>query len=96
MLKCMLMRTMRRTLIVFVLLVAAAIALEPVIHTHPLRQNASETQCALCVNAHASVTTLKPAPMSPLVVVGLAPVVSLTAQAPSLQTRLASRAPPAA
>ena len=91
----MLMRTMRRTLIVFVLLAAAAVALEPVIHTHPLRQSASSTQCALCVNAHASVTTLKPVASSPLVLVGVVAVVSLPAEAPSLQTRLSSRAPPA-
>ncbi len=92
----MLMRTMRRTLLVFVLLAAAAVALEPVIHTHPLTRDASAMQCALCVNANASVTTLKPVPLSPLVVLGVVATVPVTSQAPSLQTRLASRAPPAA
>jgi len=94
--KCMLMRTMRRTLMALVLLVMAALALEPVIHTHPLMQSASATQCAVCVNAHARVTALKPADLSPLVVVGAVAVVRLPAQPALQQTPLASRAPPAA
>ena len=92
----MLMQTMRRSLIVFVLLVAAAIALEPVVHTHPLTQNASATQCALCVNAHAGVTVLQPAVSSPLVVVGRVAAMHPIAEAVPAPVQLASRAPPAA
>ena len=91
----MLMRLMRRTLLVFVLVMAASIALEPVIHTHPLTQNAL-SQCAVCVNAHASVTTLTPVPISPLVMVGEVAVTPLPASPASILMTLASRAPPAA
>ncbi|HSP16072.1 MAG TPA: hypothetical protein VLV78_15105 [Thermoanaerobaculia bacterium] len=87
---------MRRTLQVLVLLVAAAIAVEPLVHTHPLTQRSSSNQCAVCVNAHARVTTLAPTPISPLVIVGEVAAVRLPAQAAALQTPPASRAPPAA
>lgn len=92
----MLFRLMRRMLLVFVLIVGAAVALEPVIHTHPLTQSSSSAQCAVCVNAHARVTALSPAPPSPLVIVGEVSAQHLPAQPSSLTTILASRAPPAA
>lgn len=87
---------MRRMLVIFVLILGAAVALEPVIHTHPLTQSSSSTQCAVCVNAHARVTALAPAPASPLVLVGEVSTPLLPAQPASVATALASRAPPAA
>ncbi len=90
----MLMRTMRRMVLVLVLLAAAAVAMEPVIHTHPLTEGASG-KCAVCVNAHASVTALVPAAISPLTLVGEVPVVRLVAVSAHLPKSLTSRAPPA-
>ncbi len=91
----MLMLMLRRTLLVFVLLAAATMAFEPVIHTHPLTQDSS-SQCAVCVNAHASLTTLVPATTSPLVNVGAVPLVVVPIPVQCADTPLASRAPPAA
>jgi hypothetical protein len=87
---------MRRAAFLLIVLVAAAVAFEPLIHTHPLKQSTSASQCAVCVNAHARVTTLAPAPISPLAIVGEVAVIRVTAECISLRTPLASRAPPAA
>jgi hypothetical protein len=87
---------MRRAAFLLIVLVAAAVAFEPLIHTHPLMQTASATQCAVCVNAHARVTTLAPAPISPLAIVDDVAPVRVLAECASLRTPLASRAPPAA
>jgi hypothetical protein len=86
---------MRRTAFVFVLLIAAAIASEPLLHTHPLSQTSS-VPCAVCVNVVGPVTSLAPAAISPLVVVcAVAPVVvSTIVRHPG--SPLASRAPPVA
>lgn len=91
----MLMPLMRRTLLVFILLAGAAIALEPVIHTHRLTQNSSSSQCAVCVNAHARVTTLAPAAISPLAAFGAVPRIVVLVPVQCADTPLASRAPPA-
>src|SRR6476661_3174538 len=56
---------MRRAVLVFVLLVAAAIAVEPLIHTHPLTQT-SNAPCAVCVASVGSLTVLNPVPAAPL------------------------------
>ncbi|HSP35057.1 MAG TPA: hypothetical protein VLU46_12125 [Thermoanaerobaculia bacterium] len=86
---------MRRLLLMFVLLAATAIALEPVIHTHPLTKS-STMQCAVCVNAHASVSALKATPLSPLAFVGEVAAVELAAQLAWQATPRAPRGPPAA
>jgi hypothetical protein len=89
------MQSLRRATLVFVLLTAAAIAVEPLIHTHPLSQ-ASSSPCAVCVSAIGRVTHLAPAATSPLVVLcAVAPVVVFVAIRRDA-TSLPSRAPPAA
>lgn len=92
----MLMLRMRRTLCALVILAAALIAVEPVVHTHPLTQSDAAAQCALCVNAHAGVTTLKPASVSPLVMVGSIVIASSPVDSAASDLALPSRAPPAA
>ena len=59
---------MRRVGLVLVLLVAAAIAVEPLIHTHPLTQT-NAAPCVVCVSSVGPLTSLAPAPAAPLTVV---------------------------
>lgn len=86
---------MRRAGIVFIVLVAAAIALEPLIHTHPLTQSSS-TPCAVCVTAVGRLTALNPAPAAPLTIVAAVPVLRVASIIQRAALPLASRAPPAA
>ena len=86
---------MRRAVLVFVLLVAAAIAVEPLIHTHPLTQS-SNAPCAVCVASVGSLTVLNPVPSAPLThigTIGSRPVAAIIHRS---AMPLASRAPPAA
>ena len=86
---------MRRAVYVFVLLVAAAIAVEPLIHTHPLTQT-SNAPCAVCVASVGSLTAFNPAPVAPsthVTTIASLPDVAIINRA---AIPLASRAPPAA
>jgi hypothetical protein len=84
----------RRAGFVFIVLVAAAIALEPLIHTHPLTQSSS-TPCAVCVTAVGRLTALSPAPAAPLTIVASVPVLRVASIIHRTTLPLASRAPPA-
>lgn len=87
--------TMRRTVLVFVLLVAAAIAVEPIIHTHPLTQS-SNAPCAVCVASVGPLTALNPTPAAPFAHVGTISSRPVAAIVQRAAMPLASRAPPAA
>jgi hypothetical protein len=85
--------SMRRAVLVFVLLIAASIAAEPLIHTHPLSQS-SNTPCAVCVGAVARIAAPAPATVAP---VAVAFTLTATVLAPVLHRSAAplpSRAPP--
>jgi len=86
---------MRRVAFVFVVLVAASIAFEPLIHTHPLSK-ASAVPCAVCVNAVGRLTALQPAPPAPVAIVTTLPALTVATIVPRATMALASRAPPAA
>lgn len=86
---------MRRLLFAFVVLVAAATTLEPLIHTHPLAPT-SKAPCAVCVGSVGRITTIHLTPAAPD-----SPVTTLASLPhPAIVQRagmpLASRAPPAA
>jgi hypothetical protein len=85
----------RRAAFVFVLLIAAAIAFEPLIHTHPLSQR-STVPCAVCVAAVGMPTSLAPAGISPLVLVFIVASAVATVITRRAYIPLASRAPPSA
>lgn len=86
---------MRRVGFILVVLVAAAILFEPLIHTHPLTQTAP-SPCAVCVSAVGRITPVSAAAVAPQTIVStlIALVIASTIRRPS--HRLASRAPPAA
>lgn len=86
---------MRRGVLVFVLLIAAAIAVEPLIHTHPLTQTPN-APCAVCVGSVGRLAALQATPAAPITHVST--IASLPAAAIVYRAAmpLASRAPPAA
>lgn len=86
---------MRRVGFILVVLVAAAILFEPLIHTHPLTQTAP-SPCAVCVSAVGRVTPLSAAPVSPLVALSAVVTLIVTSTIRRSHQPLASRAPPAA
>jgi hypothetical protein len=91
----MLMPLMRRGILVFVLLVAAAVAVEPLIHTHPLSQT-SNGPCAICVTSVGRLTSLTVTAASPLVAVSTVVAITATCASKPAAGPLSSRAPPAA
>lgn len=86
---------MRRAAFVFVVLVAAAVAFEPLIHTHPLSQR-TPVPCAICVSAVARITGLTLSAVSPLVVVAAVAPAAVSPAVKCAEAPRASRAPPAA
>jgi len=78
---------------VFVMLIAAAIAFEPIIHTHPLSQT-SQSSCAVCVSVVGPATPLAQAPSAPHVVVSIVAAPCVIAIVQPAAVPLASRAPP--
>lgn len=85
----------------FVLLFAAFIAAEPVVHTHPLVPSAhdggaSTTLCAACAGGTSLAASIAPAIVAPAtVVIGVA-AVSIDIVSLGVALNLPSRAPPAA
>ncbi len=94
-LTCILMQTMRRAALVFVVLVAAAVAFEPLIHTHPISQSTS-VPCAICVGAVAHVTSPRLSVASPLVIVAAVAPLAVSPTVNRAEAPRVSRAPPAA
>lgn len=86
---------MRRAGFIFIVLIAAAIMFEPLLHTHPLSEKAQLT-CAVCVNAVGRITPLTAAPIVPMVVVALMAALAVPPTILRAYRPLASRAPPAA
>ena len=101
----MLMRGMRRTTWILVLLVAVSIAAEPLVHTHPLTHPSADVHslvandsglCAICATAAARAIPDTPALAVPITAswsLFVAPVARLPRPA---HADLSSRAPPAA
>ena len=91
----MLMRSMRRTILAVVFLVAASVALEPLLHTHPLSQS-SPIPCAVCVSAVGRITAPAPAPAAPQLVAFTLRTPAQSVIVTNFAGPRASRAPPAA
>jgi len=93
------MRRMVRRLPLLALLIAALIAVEPLLHHHPLQTdgtNASTSACAICATQIGRLPIVVPTVPAPQVIVTtiIAPVV-ITLAVLTFSPR-ASRAPPAA
>jgi hypothetical protein len=96
---------MRRGLFVLVLLLAAILAVEPAVHTHPITSGTAEgdcvsaqtlIRCSLCATATTRVLFAPPELIAP-VAISVAPVTLIARVAPqTVVIPLPARAPPAA
>ena len=93
---------MLRRLPLLIVAVALLLAVEPVVHSHPLWENsdartaASNGACAVCAAGTTQLPTVAPAIVAPVVVVTVIAPQPVSRQAASVSLPLASRAPPAA
>jgi len=90
-----LMGLMFRRLSILVLVVAALVAAEPVLHNHPLQQTGIPDACAICATGVAPLPSAMPALSAPQVVVYTIVTVSVPAVISADSITLAPRAPPA-
>ena len=86
---------MSRLKLFAVLLFAAFIAAEPLVHEHPLQSNEAIV-CAACAAGTAQLAVNAPAIAAPLTVVGEIAIVSHDGRSTDSSLSLPSRAPPAA
>ena len=86
---------MVRRFSIFVLVVAALIAAEPLLHNHPLlQQNAIPDACAICATGVAPLPSAMPAVCAPQVVVYTIVTVVVAAVIHGDSIALTPRAPP--
>ena len=86
---------MLRRFSTFVLIVAALIAVEPLLHNHPLlEQTRIPSPCAVCVAGTAPLPQVTVAPAAPQVVVYTLAAATVTLVAEAVETAIPSRAPP--
>ena len=88
------MPLMVRRLSIFVLAVAALIVAEPLLHNHPLQQNAIPDACAICATGIAPVPSTTPAVCAPQVVAYTLATAAVAAVIHGDAISLPSRAPP--
>lgn len=93
---------MLRRLPLLIVAVALLIAIEPVVHSHPLWENsdartaASSSACAVCAAGTTQLPTVAPVIVAPVVVVTAVATQAVSQQSASVVLPRASRAPPAA
>ena len=79
----------------FVLVVAALIAAEPLLHNHPLQQKAIPDACAICATGVAPLPSAMPAVAAPQLIAYTVVTVAVPAVITGASISLAPRAPPA-
>jgi hypothetical protein len=93
---------MLRRLPILIVAVALFMAIEPVVHSHPLWENSDARSavgngaCAVCAAGVTQLPTIAPAVIAPVIVVTVIPAQPVSLQSASIALSLASRAPPAA
>lgn len=88
------MSLMFRRFSIFVVVVAALIAAEPLVHNHPLQQNAIPDACAICATGVAPLPSTIPAVSAPQVVAYTIAAVAVAAVIRGASISLPPRAPP--
>ena len=91
-----LMRLMLRRFSIFIFLVAVLIAIEPLLHSHPLEQDSIPGACAICAAATAPLPLVTATVSAPQLVVYTLSVATVMMTTTSIVPSLASRAPPSA
>ncbi len=93
---------MLRRLTLPILAAALLLAIEPVVHSHPLWENsdartaATNGACAVCAAGVTQLPSVPPAVVAPVVVVSVMAAEAVSPLSASLVLTLPSRAPPAA
>jgi len=93
---------MLRRLPLLIVAVALLIAVEPVLHSHPLwetgdaRSAVTNGACAVCAAGTTQLPTAAPAIVAPVVTVTVVAPQPVSLRSASIALPLASRAPPAA
>jgi hypothetical protein len=93
---------MLRRLPLLIVAVALLVAIEPVVHSHPLWENsdarsaASSSACAVCAAGVTQLPAVAPSIAAPVVVVSVLTVQPVSQASASVVLPVASRAPPAA
>jgi len=89
-----LLGSMFRRLSMLVLVVAALVAAEPLLHNHPLQQSGIPEACAICATGVAPLPSAMPAVSAPQVVSYTIAIVAVPAVINGDSITLAPRAPP--
>jgi hypothetical protein len=86
---------MLRRFSAFVLIVAALIAVEPLLHNHPLQQKDIPHPCAVCATGIAPLPSATPTIAAPQIIVYAITALAVTFVTTGTSLTLAPRAPPA-
>ena len=78
-----------------VLIVAAVIAVEPILHQHPLEQNSIPSACAICATGVGRLPAMMPALAAPQIVVYTLTSSAVAMPGDAAEIIIPSRAPPA-
>jgi len=89
------MLLMLRRFSISLFIFAALIAVEPLLHNHPLQQNLVPGACAVCATGVGRLPTVAPALAAPQTVVCTLTVPAVTIVVATVVLSLPSRAPPA-
>lgn len=91
------MPQMLRRMSMFVLVVAALLAVEPLLHQHPLEQNSiPASSCAVCATGVGRLPVIMPAVAAPQIVVYTIAAAAVLPHTISVTPSVPSRAPPLA
>jgi hypothetical protein len=77
-----------------ILIVAALLAAEPLLHSHPLQQNTLPGACAVCATGVGRLPHIASYPVAPQIVVYTLASVTVTVVIVNVPLSLTSRAPP--
>jgi hypothetical protein len=86
---------MPRRLSSFVLIVALLIAVEPLLHNHPLQQKNIPDSCAICATGATPLPSRVPAVFAPQIVVETVTSAAVMTVTGGVSLTLVPRAPPA-
>jgi hypothetical protein len=89
------MPAMLRRFSIFMIIVAALLAVEPLLHSHPLQQKTIPGACAVCATAVGRLPHITVSPSAPQVVAYTLAALRLTIVTVNASVSLTSRAPPA-
>jgi hypothetical protein len=76
-------------------IVAALLVAEPLLHNHPLQQNNIPNACAICATGVSPMPVIAPSVAAPVIVVYTLAAAPVTTVTDAAAIAIASRAPPA-